>query len=69
MLAWTTFFCTSGGNIVVGKGSQEEIIVLLKGFGFDRVYHQLSDIWVAIRQLEENLKHGQAKRNGEAAGN
>lgn len=58
-----------GGNIVVGKRSQEEVIALFKGFGFDRVYHQLSDIRVAIRQLEEDLKHGQAKREGEARGN
>jgi methylaspartate mutase sigma subunit len=58
-----------GGNIVVGKRSQEEIIALFKGFGFDRVYHQLADIRVAIRQLEEDLKHGQAKRGGETAGN
>jgi methylaspartate mutase sigma subunit len=58
-----------GGNIVVGKRSQEEVIALFKGFGFDRVYHQPSDIRVAIRQLEEDLKHGQAKREGETAGN
>jgi methylaspartate mutase sigma subunit len=58
-----------GGNIVVGKRSQEEVIALFKGFGFDRVYHQLSDIRVAIRQLEKDLKHGQAKREGETAGN
>ena len=30
-----------GGNIVVGKRSQEEVIALFKGFGFDRVYHQV----------------------------
>ncbi len=58
-----------GGNIVVGKRRQEEVIALFKGFGFDRVYHQLSDIRVAITQLEEDLKHGQAKRESEAAGN
>lgn len=58
-----------GGNIVVGKRGQQEVIALFKGFGFDRVYHQLSDIRVAITQLEEDLKHGQAKREGEAAGN
>jgi methylmalonyl-CoA mutase cobalamin-binding subunit len=69
MLAWIAFFCTFGGNIVVGKRSQEEVIALFKGFGFDRVYHQLSDITVAIAQLKEDLKHGQAKREGEARGN
>ncbi|MEO6969310.1 MAG: methylaspartate mutase subunit S [Chthoniobacterales bacterium] len=58
-----------GGNIVVGKRSQEEVIALFKGFGFDRVYHQLSDIKVAITQLEEDLRHGQAKHEGAAPGN
>lgn len=56
-----------GGNIVVGKRDQDEVIKLFKGFGFDRVYHQLSDIGLAITQLEEDLKHGQAKRESEAA--
>ena len=39
-----------GGNIVVGKRFQEEVVGLLKGFGFDRVHHQLFEIRVAISQ-------------------
>ena len=39
-----------GGNIVVGKRHQEEVVALFKGSGLDRVYHQLSDIRVAISQ-------------------
>lgn len=46
-----------GGNIVVGQRSQAEVVALFEGFGFDRVYHQLSDIKVAITQLQEDLKH------------
>src|ERR1051326_8473898 len=37
-----------GGNIVVGKRRQEDVVELFKRYGFDRVYHQLSDIKVAI---------------------
>lgn len=58
-----------GGNIVVGKRGQEEVVALFKGFGFDRVYYQLLDIRVAIAQLEEDLKHGQAEREGKTTGN
>jgi methylaspartate mutase sigma subunit len=58
-----------GGNVVVGKRSQEEVTAQFKGFGFDRVYHQLSDVRVAIKQLEEDLKNGRAGRERTAQRN
>jgi methylaspartate mutase sigma subunit len=50
-----------GGNLVVGKRPKPEVVELFKGFGFDRVYHQESDISVAIADLQEDLKNGVAK--------
>ncbi len=50
-----------GGNIVVGKRPTDEVIKLFKQFGFDRVYHQVTDISVAIADLQEDLKHGAAQ--------
>jgi methylaspartate mutase sigma subunit len=47
-----------GGNIVIGKRGNEEVVALFKGYGFDRVYHQQPDIGVAIADLFEDLKHG-----------
>lgn len=47
-----------GGNIVVGKRPQEEVVKLFKQFGFDRVYHQEPDISKAIADLQEDLHHG-----------
>lgn len=47
-----------GGNVVVGKRSQEDVVRLFKQFGFDRVYHQQPDISVAIADLYEDLSNG-----------
>jgi methylaspartate mutase sigma subunit len=49
-----------GGNVVVGNRSREDVRALFSGYGFDRVYHQESDIGVAIADLIEDLRHGQA---------
>lgn len=49
----------AGGNLVVGKRSAEEVAALFKRFGFDRVYHQHSDLSIAIADLNEDLKNGQ----------
>ena len=54
-----------GGNIVVGKRPQEDVIRLFKQYGFDRVYHQQPDISVAIADLREDMMHGQAKHKRE----
>jgi methylaspartate mutase sigma subunit len=54
-----------GGNIVVGKRPQEDVIRLFKQYGFDRVYHQQPDISVAIADLQEDMTHGKAKRERE----
>ena len=50
-----------GGNIIVGKRPMDEVVALFRSYGFDRVYHQQPDIGVAIADLLEDLKHGQAK--------
>jgi methylaspartate mutase sigma subunit len=50
-----------GGNVVVGKRAMADVISLFTGYGFDRVYHQQPDIGVAIADLLEDLKRGQAK--------
>jgi methylaspartate mutase sigma subunit len=47
-----------GGNIVVGKRPQDEVVKLFKQFGFDRVYHQEPDISKAIADLLEDMNHG-----------
>jgi len=57
-----------GGNVVVGNRPQDEVIGLFKQFGFDRVYHQQPDFSVAIADLEEDLRHGEAKRARETCG-
>lgn len=49
----------AGGNLVVGKRSAEEVAALFRRFGFDRVYHQQSDLSLAIAHLNEDLKNGQ----------
>lgn len=53
-----------GGNVVVGKRSKEEVGKLFKRFGFDRVYHQETDISGAIADLREDLTHGAAQLPG-----
>jgi methylaspartate mutase sigma subunit len=50
-----------GGNVIVGKRPKDEVVTLFKSYGFDRVYHQQPDIGVAIADLMEDLKDGQAK--------
>ena len=50
----------AGGNVVVGKRPEAEVVALFKSFGFDRVYHQRPDIGVAITDLLEDLNHGSA---------
>lgn len=51
-----------GGNVVVGKRAEKEVVELFKGFGFDRVYHQQPDITGAIGDLLEDLRNGASKR-------
>jgi methylaspartate mutase sigma subunit len=50
-----------GGNIVVGKRDQKDVVNLFRRYGFDRVYHQQPDISVAIADLHKDLNNGQAK--------
>jgi methylaspartate mutase sigma subunit len=50
-----------GGNVIVGDRLREEVEALFKSYGFDRVYHQQPDIGIAIADLLEDLKDGQAK--------
>jgi methylaspartate mutase sigma subunit len=50
-----------GGNVVVGKRAMADVVSLFTGYGFDRVYHQQPDIGVALADLLEDLKRGQAK--------
>lgn len=47
-----------GGNVVIGKRSQEDVVRLFKRFGFDRIYHQQPDISVAVTDLYEDLNNG-----------
>lgn len=47
-----------GGNIVVGKRQQQDVVALFKQYGFDRVYHQQPDISIAIADLHEDLNSG-----------
>jgi methylaspartate mutase sigma subunit len=58
-----------GGNIVVGKRRPEEVVRRFRQYGFDRVYHQQSDISVAISDLEEDLKVGETKPGSPTSGN
>jgi methylaspartate mutase sigma subunit len=51
----------AGGNIVVGKRRQEDVVRLFKQYGFDRVYHQQPDISIAIADLYEDLGYGKSK--------
>ena len=48
----------AGGNLVVGKRSKDTVSKQFRSFGFDRVYHQESDIGVAINDLEKDLDRG-----------
>jgi methylaspartate mutase sigma subunit len=48
----------AGGNLVVGKRSEDEVEALFRNFGFDRVYHQRRDIGRAIADLSEDLQRG-----------
>ena len=52
-----------GGNLVVGKRPQEEVVRLFRQYGFDRIYHQQPDISVAIADLHKDLEtwRGQAR--------
>lgn len=52
----------AGGNLVVGNRSASEVAHLFKGFGFNRVYHQQTDISVAIADLSEDMRNGRARR-------
>ena len=51
-----------GGNLVVGKQPEPEVIALFKGYGFDRVYHQRQDIGAAIIDLFKDLENGAPQR-------
>lgn len=57
----------AGGNLVVGKRPEHEVVQLFKTFGFDRVYHQKPDISGAIADLLEDLRNGATKRRIQAA--
>jgi methylaspartate mutase sigma subunit len=57
-----------GGNIIVGKRPQDEVVALFKQYGFDRVYHQQPDISVAIADLLEDLSHGKTQPELASAG-
>ncbi len=63
-----TFFYTSEGTWSLASVIRKKSSRYSSGFGVDRVYHQLSDIRVAISQLEEDLKHVQAECKSNAAG-
>ncbi len=47
-----------GGNLVVGRRDEAEVVATFRGYGFDRVYHQINDIGVAIMDLDRDLGHG-----------
>lgn len=47
-----------GGNLVVGNRSQVDVIALFREYGFNRVYHQRTDIEAAIANLEKDLEYG-----------
>ena len=57
-----------GGNIIVGSRPQDEVTRIFRGYGFDRVYHQKTDISLAIADLQEDLKRGQTQRQRLPAG-
>ncbi len=44
-----------GGNLVVGTGSDEDIVPKFKDYGFDLVFHQV-DLNTGLDALEEYLK-------------
>jgi methylaspartate mutase sigma subunit len=44
-----------GGNLVVGTGSDEDIVPKFKNYGFDLVFHQV-DLNTGLDALEEYLK-------------
>jgi methylaspartate mutase sigma subunit len=58
-----------GGNVVVGKRNREDVVRLFTQYGFDRVYHQQSDLEIAIADLNEDLCHGEAKPGSETGRN
>ena len=47
-----------GGNLVVGQRDDAEIAATFRGYGFNRVYHQINNIGVAISDLDRDLGHG-----------
>jgi len=49
-----------GGNIIVGNRPHDEVLGIFEAYGFDRVFHQLSDISIAIAALQEDLANGAA---------
>ena len=51
-----------GGNLVVGKRREEDIVRLFTQYGFDRVYHQNPDVSVALADLRRDLSDGTAQR-------
>jgi methylaspartate mutase sigma subunit len=55
-----------GGNPVVGNRQPQDVEALFKAYGFDRVYHQGTDIGVAIADLGEDLRNGAAKHEIQA---
>jgi methylaspartate mutase sigma subunit len=48
----------AGGNLVVGKRAEDEVVALFMQYGFNRVYHQRPDIGAAIVDLKEDLRRG-----------
>jgi methylaspartate mutase sigma subunit len=50
-----------GGNVVVGKRAEAEVVALFKSYGFDRVYHQKPDVSGAITDLLEDIGNGNTK--------
>ena len=44
-----------GGNLVVGRRAASDVEREFKRYGFDRVYHQLNDIGIAIDHLKADL--------------
>jgi len=50
-----------GGNLVVGKRAPAIVEQMFKGFGFDRVYHQTSNINAALADLRKDLSRVHAQ--------
>jgi methylaspartate mutase sigma subunit len=49
-----------GGNIIIGHRDNSEVEALFRAYGFNRVYYQQPDLQVAISDLQEDLRVGQA---------